>query len=67
MSVCGRLWVGSRGRSRQCWWREVERSSTCELDTDRDSISLTESPWWNCMMSASNCLVLQEEEVEGER
>lgn len=43
-----------------------ERYSTCELDTERDNISLKESPGWNCMMSASNCLVLQEG-VVGER
>lgn len=45
----------------------MERYGTCERDTDRDSISVKESPGWNCMMSASSCLVLQEEGVMGER
>ena len=37
------------------------RPLTCSLDAGRDSISSRESPGWNCMMSTSICLVLQEE------
>lgn len=32
---------------------------TCSLEAGRDSISWRQSPGWNCMMSASSCLVLQ--------
>ena len=31
---------------------------TCSLDSGRESISSSESLGWNCMMSASICLVL---------
>lgn len=38
---------------------------TSSLEAERDRISWRESPGWNCMMSASICLVLRKEGSDG--
>ena len=50
------------------WMRQDLRASmplTSSLEDERDRISWRESPGWNCMMSASICLVLWKEGSDG--